>query len=224
MSYQNGRLPASALRRIHHPSVACYLEIEAAIAFEAMRQESLRRYGIDLYPLGPVSAYRPIAAQQHFWDLYVTGHGNLAARPGTSNHGWGRAVDLATPRMRWVVNQIGWKYGWRKIEAPSEWWHVNYVGGYHKPAPKPDPLRVLTANERKLVNRLEYHRALMVKELKSGKGPKYQANLKWARWYKAQIRKQMNAIVIAYHQHRDWSIKHRGARYQVLRKAYNNTL
>src|SRR4051812_19700053 len=178
MSYQNGRLPASALVRVHHPSAVVYMEREAGVAFEAMRQESLQRYGIDLYPLGPVSGYRPFAAQQHFWDLYISGRGNLAARPGTSNHGWGRACDLATPLMRWVVNQIGAKYGWRKTEAPSEWWHVNYVGGYHAaPAPKPNPLHVLTRDERIYVQRLEYHRAQMRKELKSGKGPRYVKNL-----------------------------------------------
>ena len=30
--------------------------------------------------------------------------------------------------MRTVVDQIGANYGWAKIEAPDEWWHINYVG------------------------------------------------------------------------------------------------
>ena len=30
--------------------------------------------------------------------------------------------------MRTVIDQIGASYGWAKTEAPSEWWHVNYVG------------------------------------------------------------------------------------------------
>ena len=48
--------------------------------------------------------------------------------PGTSSHEYGSALDLADPSMRTVVDQIGAKYGWAKTEAPSEWWHVNYVG------------------------------------------------------------------------------------------------
>jgi hypothetical protein len=27
-----------------------------------------------------------------------------------------------------VIDRIGAGYGWAKTEAPSEWWHVNYVG------------------------------------------------------------------------------------------------
>jgi hypothetical protein len=30
--------------------------------------------------------------------------------------------------MRRVINEIGWKFGWSKVHAPSEWWHVDYVG------------------------------------------------------------------------------------------------
>jgi hypothetical protein len=28
-----------------------------------------------------------------------------------------------------VIDQIGWKYGWGKVHAPGEWWHVDYLGG-----------------------------------------------------------------------------------------------
>jgi LAS superfamily LD-carboxypeptidase LdcB len=93
-----------------------------------MRQESLRAYGIDLYPAGPFSAYRSYAQQLYLYDLYLSGHGNLAATPGSSAHEYGTAVDLADPSMRTVIDQIGARYGWVKDEAPSEWWHVNYVG------------------------------------------------------------------------------------------------
>jgi hypothetical protein len=30
--------------------------------------------------------------------------------------------------MRWVIDQIGWKYGWGKVQGPTEWWHVDYIG------------------------------------------------------------------------------------------------
>jgi hypothetical protein len=31
--------------------------------------------------------------------------------------------------MRWVVDQIGNAFGWAKVTAEDEWWHVTYVGG-----------------------------------------------------------------------------------------------
>jgi hypothetical protein len=46
-----------------------------------------------------------------------------------SSHETGTAVDVETQDMRWVIDQIGWKYGWTKVHGPSEWWHVDYVGG-----------------------------------------------------------------------------------------------
>jgi LysM repeat protein len=110
------------------PSGSAYLATNAASAWNAMRQESLRAYGIDLYPTGPLSAYRSYAQQLYLYDLYLSGRGSLAATPGTSSHEYGTAVDLADPSMRTVIDQIGARYGWVKDEVPSEWWHVNYVG------------------------------------------------------------------------------------------------
>jgi hypothetical protein len=48
--------------------------------------------------------------------------------PGSSSHESGTAVDLETPEI-WVIDQIGSKYGWGKVHAPGEWWHVDYLGG-----------------------------------------------------------------------------------------------
>jgi LysM repeat protein len=110
------------------PSGNAYLASNAASAWNAMRQESLRVYGVDVYPAGPFSAYRSYAQQLYLYDLYLSGNGSLAAAPGTSSHEYGTAVDLADPSMRTVIDQIGARYGWVKDEAPSEWWHVNYVG------------------------------------------------------------------------------------------------
>lgn len=45
------------------------------------------------------SGFRTIARQNYFWNCYQTkscNNGNLAARPGTSNHGRGIALDLNT--------------------------------------------------------------------------------------------------------------------------------
>lgn len=110
------------------PGGSAYLASNAAANWNAMRQESLSLYGIDLYPAGSLSAYRSYAQQLYLYNLYLSGQGGLAAVPGTSSHEYGIALDLADPSMRTVVDQIGAQYGWAKTEAPDEWWHVNYVG------------------------------------------------------------------------------------------------
>ena len=113
---------------IYCPCGNVYLASNAAAAWEAMRQESLRLYGTDLYPDGTLSGYRSYAQQLYLYNLYLSGQGSLAAPPGTSSHEYGYALDLAEPYMRTVVDQIGANFGWAKIEAPDEWWHINYVG------------------------------------------------------------------------------------------------
>lgn len=110
------------------PNGEAYLASNAAYNWNAMRQASLSTYGIDLYPAGPLSAYRSYGQQLYLYDLYLSGEGSLAAAPGTSSHEYGSALDLADPAMSNVIDAIGASYGWAKTEASSEWWHVNYVG------------------------------------------------------------------------------------------------
>ena len=118
---ENGRLPASDLASIPGGR----LSKDAAAAWNAGPAKA------GLRPNGPRSSYRLYSDQLYFWRLYQSGQGALAAYPGTSNHGWGTAVDLAAPWMRAWIDAHGAHYGWRKTEAFSEWWHVNYVGGVH---------------------------------------------------------------------------------------------
>jgi LysM repeat protein len=118
----------SWLTQLSGPNGAFYLAPAAAQSFEAMRQASLATYGIDLYPGGPLSAFRTYAQQSYLYYLYLSGQGNLAAPPGSSSHELGLALDLADPSMRPVVDQLGSTYGWAGTE-PSEWWHVQYLGG-----------------------------------------------------------------------------------------------
>lgn len=121
--------PASWLGSIPSPWGDLYLDAGAAAAWNAMRSAALSGYGVDLYPAGPLSAYRTSAQQGEMYELYLTGAGSPANPPGYSSHELGVSVDLATPAMRDVVDQIGWQYGWAKSEAPDEWWHVTWVGG-----------------------------------------------------------------------------------------------
>src|SRR3712207_6721490 len=136
--YRNGQLPASVLAPI---TGGGRLVKEAAAAFMAMNAESERRFGVTLHPSAPQNSYRPLAWQQYYYRLYLSGRGNLAAVPGTSNHGWGLAVDFPTMAQRHIVDEIGERYGWAKkwSDAPSEWWHIRYHPGVWKPTPAPDP-------------------------------------------------------------------------------------
>ncbi len=115
--------------RVTSPYGALQLIPAAADAWNAMRAESLSAYGVDLYPGGPLSAYRTYDQQNQLYQAFLAGWGAPANPPGSSSHEWGTAVDVPTQQMRWVVDQIGWKYGWTKAHGPTEWWHVDYVGG-----------------------------------------------------------------------------------------------
>ena len=110
---------------IPSPSGDLALEPAAAESWNAMRDDSISNYGVDLYPAGPVSAYRTSEQQQELYDLYLSGEGAPANPPGTSSHETGTAVDVAEPAMRDVIDQIGTAYGWVGT-IPSEWWHVQH--------------------------------------------------------------------------------------------------
>ena len=125
----NAIVPAPGMGHVPSPGGALHLAPAAAAAWNTMRQEALRAYEIDVYPTGPLSAYRTYAQQAYLHCLYLSGAGLPANPPGTSSHETGNAVDVSTAEMRWVIDQIGWKHGWGKVHGPREWWHVDYVGG-----------------------------------------------------------------------------------------------
>jgi hypothetical protein len=140
----NGQLPDSALAPI--PGGRLAIAGNCAASWNAMCEEA-QRLGVPLRPTGSKSSYRTLAQQQELWNLYIKGKGNLAAKPGTSNHGLGLAVDVATMQMRNMVDKIGRKYGWAKqwSDAPSEWWHLRYRPGVWSPpkqSPTPQPVTV----------------------------------------------------------------------------------
>ena len=130
----NGQLPDTALAPIAEGQLAK----PAAAAWNAMNIEA-RSNGLELVPTGSMSSYRTLGQQTLLYGRYLAG-GNLAATPGTSNHGWGLAVDLATHEMRAMVDRIGERYGWAKkwSDAPSEWWHLAYHPGVFS-GPDPGP-------------------------------------------------------------------------------------
>lgn len=198
MAYANGQLPASALSSIPGGR----LEHSAAAAWNAMREAT----GSDLRPLGPNSSYRILAMQWVYYRRMLAGTGNLAAYPGTSNHGWAKAVDLMAQWMRSVIDRAGRAFGWRKVEAPSEWWHVNYVGGFK---PRPDPLRKLGKRREMACRVLLYRRRQRIDERRTGIGAK------WRRWDRAVDRSYRKV-------HKLWKRAAPGPQKKILRRCLDD--
>ena len=122
-TYQNGRVPADALvpigvgqHRLAAPAAAAFGDLQAAA----------RRDGVTL---GVTDSYRSYDAQVDVAQrkgLYS--QGGLAAQPGTSQHGWGLAVDLDldTRAQSWM-RANGARFGFVE-DTPREPWHWAFQG------------------------------------------------------------------------------------------------
>jgi hypothetical protein len=126
-------------------------DVGAARAWNDARQAFIKAGGrpADFMPNGPRSSARTIPAQR---ELFAS-QPPPAATPGTSNHGWGLAVDTSTAAAAWLLRH-GMKFGFSHDEGArvNEAWHYRYVGGYK---PKRDGLAHLTRHERKLCRELD---------------------------------------------------------------------
>ncbi|NHC43993.1 hypothetical protein G9H72_01785 [Motilibacter sp. K478] len=130
--YPNGELPLPALCSIWG-APGHLLRADAAAAFTAMSKAYAATFGS---PICVTDSYRNRAMQE---DLYVR-KPTLAAIPGTSNHGWGVAVDLCdgvesfgTPQHEWLVlnaTAYGWYHpAWADATGSRpEPWHWEYGG------------------------------------------------------------------------------------------------
>jgi peptidoglycan hydrolase-like protein with peptidoglycan-binding domain len=119
------------------------VETAVARAYQAFEAEFRRVFGLDLIIS---SGTRTRAEQQYLYDLYLSGRGNLAARPGTSNHEeYGprgpRALDLrdsgndagitriGSGRSIWARDNCG-RFGFINEGynfSPQEAWHFEYA-------------------------------------------------------------------------------------------------
>lgn len=121
VGYGNGKIPADALSPISGSSHRLWTP--AARSFEALRDAAAR----DGVTIGITDSYRSYEAQVDVAarkGLYS--QGGLAATPGTSNHGWGMALDLKldSSALAWM-REHGGEYGF--VEAvPRESWHWEY--------------------------------------------------------------------------------------------------
>ena len=110
------------------PMAPVGLDPAAAAAWSSMAQAALTQFGVELQSAGPLSGFRTYEQQAALYDQYLAGTGAPANPPGTSSHELGVAVDVATPEMRSVIDQVGGAHGWSGT-IPAEWWHVSYGGG-----------------------------------------------------------------------------------------------
>lgn len=129
--FRNGRVPQSALKKCvnYHPlpgepvgASGGYLMAEAAHQFAVMDQHFFKETG---QHLSLSEGYRDYTGQLTRWNIFHSG-GNLAAYPGTSNHGWARSGDIGPVGRSWVKAN-GHKFGWYAT-VPSESWHFDYLG------------------------------------------------------------------------------------------------
>lgn len=124
MTYRNGRLPSSALCPLPFAPEA-QLSCDAAIALTAADDAYHAQTGRHLEVL---SSYRSYAAQVST----RAARSSLAATPGTSNHGWGMAIDLGNASAAWL-RSYGADYGWvhpawaRSGGSKPESWHLEFV-------------------------------------------------------------------------------------------------
>jgi hypothetical protein len=132
--YANGQLPVSALCPLWG-APGQMLRSDAAAAFNRMSKAYSDVFGV---PLCVTSSYRTYQRQV---ELYASMPAGYAAVPGTSNHGWGLAVDLCggiqvdgSPEHNWLLDHAA-AYSWFHPSwalpggpGPHEPWHWEYAG------------------------------------------------------------------------------------------------
>jgi len=138
--YANGQIPTNALTPVQ-ASVAGsgYLRDDAARQFLSLSLAFSSTFGT---PLAITEGYRDYGRQVSYWNAYQAGTGNLAAYPGTSNHGWGISCDFGsgvqtagTAAKRWMDANAP-AYGWQPTGngfSRPEPWHFDYVAAYPGP-------------------------------------------------------------------------------------------
>ncbi|WP_181158398.1 D-alanyl-D-alanine carboxypeptidase family protein [Microbacterium sp. MYb64] len=130
--YANGKIPLSELTQVG----GYYFRNDAAQAMNALRSAYSAALGRTLIIN---DGYRDLAGQQQAWNDYQNG-GNLAAPPGTSNHGWALAVDFggevysssSSAGHQWLqANAQGFGWWWAgRFFSQVENWHWEFSGSY----------------------------------------------------------------------------------------------
>ncbi|GAB3159096.1 hypothetical protein GCM10027059_04930 [Myceligenerans halotolerans] len=132
-NHRNGRIPPHLLCELSFAAGEA-LRCDAAVAIERLNVAFRAAFGRNLAVRDSYRSYEEQVA-------VAAGKGALAAPPGTSNHGWGQAIDLAggiqyfgTAEHRWMVANAA-RYGWihpawaASGGAKPEAWHWEYGTG-----------------------------------------------------------------------------------------------
>ena len=150
--YQNGRVPASALSPVLSGVPGSgYLRPDAARDYFSMALAFSSAIG---RPLDITEGYRDYDRQVDYWNKYQAGTGNLAAYPGTSNHGWGISCDFGSgvqtagsSAKRWL-DANGPSFGWTPTGntfSRPEPWHFDYVREWTGPVAQERGLGIVLA-------------------------------------------------------------------------------
>jgi len=107
----NGFLPASDLQTI---SPSCQIWIPAAPSLLNMIAAA-HGQGVDLSPDSCYRSYAQQVVERNYW--CGLGLCQFAAVPGTSVHGWGKAVDFADQNGALTFSSVG--YAWLKTHAAA---------------------------------------------------------------------------------------------------------
>lgn len=135
----NGQFPSSALA----PATGCShgLAKDAAAAWNHVAVIIHQHTGYWIQSNGDASCYRTFAQQVELRNQWCAqGNCGNAAVPGTSNHGWGLAVDAPPQTVAYIHQYAGGLFGQGYgscSDAPWESWHIKYCGGYSGPDPGP---------------------------------------------------------------------------------------
>jgi hypothetical protein len=110
LGYANGRIPVALLCPLRFAPVHL-LRCDAAERLTALSDEFEREFG---YPLPITDSYRSYVQQI----AVASAKPHLAAVPGTSNHGWGLAVDLGGR----IAGGTSQEYAWLRVHGPAHGW------------------------------------------------------------------------------------------------------
>lgn len=117
----NGEMPESLMMQVD--SIGNKLVKSAAIDFLRAVSDSTNNTGTTLRLVGPNSSYRTLQQQEEMARRYGIGQ---AARPGTSNHGFGIAVDVVKDNAwKWFVSNSQ-RYGYYQLNSTNEAHHFDY--------------------------------------------------------------------------------------------------
>jgi hypothetical protein len=108
--YANGRIPTAVLCPLKF-APGHMLRCDAAERLTALSESFEREFG---YPIPITDSYRSYVEQI----AVAAAKPHLAAVPGTSNHGWGLAVDLSDP----ISGGTSREYAWLRVHGPDHGW------------------------------------------------------------------------------------------------------